>query len=231
VIRVVDIETTGMSPGEGAEVIELGWHDIGVPCFGVRLFGCERPCPPEVRAVHHIHPSEYEGFPLFDSGRFWSEATEAGIQYVAAHNAEFEQQFLGSHALMPWLCTYRVALRLWPDAPHHGNQSLMYWLGLDTELDEGRRHPPHRALPDAYVTAAILQRQLCEVGVEQMSRWTSEPRLLPTCPIGKFRGRPWAEVESGFLSWMLRQPDMEADLRWNAQRELDRRRTEAHRGD
>jgi hypothetical protein len=49
-----------------------------------------------------------------------------------------------------------------------------------------------------------------------MIAWTKEPKLLPTCPIGKFRGKPWPEVEAGFLGWMLRQPDMEEDLKWNA---------------
>lgn len=244
-IRVVDLETTGMSVGEGAEVIELGWWDIGTDCRavavaqdysmqtrgGVRMYSPERPCPPEVRAVHHIHPSEYEHAPRFDQTMFHAQVVRDGISYVAAHNAEYEQQFLGTVPGSPWICTYKVALRLWPHAPHHGNQSLMYWLELDTMLDEGHRHPPHRALPDAYVTAHILERQLGEATIEEMVRWTAEPRLLPTCPIGKFRGRPWPEVELGFLSWMLRQPDMEADLRWNAQREIDRRRTEHHRGD
>ena len=50
-----------------------------------------------------------------------------------------------------------------------------------------------------------------------------EPRLLPKCPIGKFRGQPWSEVEAGFLGWMLRQESMEEDLKWNARREIARR--------
>ena len=57
-----------------------------------------------------------------------------------------------------------------------------------------------------------------------MIAWTQEPRLLPTCPIGKFRGQKWADVEAGFLNWMLNQPTMEEDLKWNARRELERRR-------
>ncbi|MNR42339.1 hypothetical protein D3C85_1608450 [compost metagenome] len=57
-----------------------------------------------------------------------------------------------------------------------------------------------------------------------MVAWTKEPRLLPKCPIGKFRGQPWADVEAGFLNWMLGQPTMEEDLKWNARRELERRR-------
>jgi exodeoxyribonuclease X len=33
----------------------------------------------------------------------------------------------------------------------------------------------------------------------------------------------WSDVESGFLSWMLKQPTMEEDLKWNAMQEIARR--------
>lgn len=58
---------------------------------------------------------------------------------------------------------------------------------------------------------------------KDMVTWTKEPKLLPKCTIGKFRGKPWHEVEEGFLGWMLKQVDMDADLKWNAARELKRR--------
>jgi exodeoxyribonuclease X len=84
--------------------------------------------------------------------------------------------------------------------------------------------PAHRAGPDAYVTAHILLA-LFDAGAtgRDMIAWTKEPKLLPTCPIGKFRGKPWPEVEGGFLGWMMRQPDMDPDLKWNADREIARR--------
>lgn len=84
--------------------------------------------------------------------------------------------------------------------------------------------PAHRAGPDAYVTANILSA-LFNAGVtgREMVAWTKEPPLLPTCPIGKFRGKPWSEVEAGFLGWMLRQETMEDDLKWNSRQEIARR--------
>ena len=140
---------------------------------------------------------------------------------------EFEARFLGEHGL-PVICTYKAALRVWPDAPGHSNSVLRYWLedqGL-LSLDHDTAMPPHRAGPDAYVTAHIL-KALFAAGAtgKEMVAWTREPRLLPTCPIGKFRGKPWAEVDAGFLDWMLGQASMEADLKWNARRELERRRS------
>ena len=136
-----------------------------------------------------------------------------------------EAKFLGEHGL-PAICTLKAALRVWPQAPGHSNSVLRYWLEDEGKLslDFDKAMPPHRAGPDAYVTAHIL-KALLEAGAtgKEMVAWTREPRVLPTCPIGKFRGRQWADVEGGFLSWMLTKDDMEADLKWNAQREIDRR--------
>lgn len=149
-----------------------------------------------------------------------------GCSVIAAHNAEFETQWLPKDGAVPLLCTYKSALRVWPEAPGHSNSVLRYWLedqGL-IELDHAKAMPPHRAGPDAYVTAHILRALLGQVTARQMVAWTHEPRLLPTCPIGaEWRGKPWTIVDAGFLQWMLNNTTMEADLKWNAQRELDRR--------
>ena len=231
IFRVIDIETTGTEPKDGAEVLELGWQDVvdtdppGLIdwAYGTRLFSTFMPSPPEVRAVHHIDPAEVENRSYF-VGTADMDATGSHPDFWVAHNADFERLFLGKHTeSQPWICTYKAALRVWPDAPAHNNQTLRYWLSID--LDADRAHPPHRALPDAYVTAFILVELLKVASVEDMVRWSNEPRLLPKCPIGaQWRGKSWSVIEAGFLNWMLRQPDMDADLKWNAQNELNRRK-------
>lgn len=242
-LRVVDIETTGMDPKEGAEIIEIGWQDVreifgayglATEDCGSQLFAPERPCPPEVMAVHHILPWHLERKPRFSTeyaldvmGHLETDVLDAGPADVfVAHNAKFEASFLGDLDGRPWLCTYKAALRVWPHAPSHGNQALCYWLGIHKETDEERRHPPHRAEPDAYVTAHILLRLLQKASIEDMVAWTKEPPVMITCPIGKERGKKWADVDGGFLRWMTEQSTMEADLKWNARRELDRRQKE-----
>lgn len=229
IIRVIDFETCGMEPP--AEVVEYGFCDLvkgadgtwtaGQP--GSVLHGVQA-IPPEVRAVHHITLAEVAGRPAFDAIAALEAAGHCAA--IAAHNMAFEEQWLRVEGMAPKLCTLKAALRVWPDAPSHSNGVLRYWLedrGL-LSLDHETAMPPHRAGPDAYVTAHIL-KALFAAGAtgKDMVAWTKEPRLLPTCPIGKFRGKAWAEVEAGFLTWMLAQASMEADLKWNAQRELDRR--------
>lgn len=227
ILRVLDIETTGMEPP--AEIIEIGYCDLtlfgGLTEIGERksrLFGCVTPCPPEAMAVHHITAADLAGLePCTD--RTLASLSAHGAEALVAHNAAFEGQwFTEAHrGSTPMLCTLKAALRVWPDAPGHSNQVLRYW--LDLKLERTLADPPHRAGPDAYVTAHILQRLMDHASIEDMLAWTLEPRLLSTCPIGKFRGFKWPDVEVGFLRWMLQQPTMEEDLKWNAQREIDRR--------
>ena len=222
IIRVIDFETTGTEPP--AQVCEVGYCDVDVTTRVIQpwkswLCGVNS-MPPDVRAVHHISLAECDGLPPFDPDTCDSDA----VYGFAAHNADFEGKFFQTPK--PMICTYKVALRVWPDAPTHSNGGLRYWLedqGL-VSPDHAMTMPSHRAGPDAYVTAWLLVA-LLNAGAtgKQMIAWTKEPKLMPKCPLGKFRGKPWPEVDAGFLGWMLRQADMDADLKWNAQRELLRR--------
>lgn len=230
-LRVVDLETTGMEPP--AVVVEVGVCDLVQFADGAWevdepdswLCGGIDAMPAEVRAVHHIRLEDVSDCAPFQAGDIFSAFAQMPAALVA-HNYAFEGAFLGEHGL-PTICTLKAALRIWPTAPAHSNSVLRYWLedqGLIPPLDDVLAMPPHRAGPDAYVTAHIL-KALFAAGAtgKDMVAWTREPRLLPTCPIGKFRGKPWADVEAGFLNWMLAQVGMEEDLKWNARREIDRR--------
>ena len=228
VLRVVDFETTGTEPP--AEVCEVGICDLTQLADGSWEVGepdswlCGvASIPPEVRAIHHITMDDVNGAAPFDRKRLFDGSPIPAA--LVAHNLAFEAQFIGEHGL-PAVCTYKAALRVWPDAPSHSNGALRYWLedqGLITGLDPKLAQPSHRAGPDAYVTAHILRALLGLATGRDMVAWTREPAALPRCPIGKERGKKWADVDAGFLRWMTQQASMEADLKWNAQRELDRR--------
>lgn len=231
IIRVIDFETTGMEPP--AEVVEYGYCDLigegGVWSVGSpvsRLCGVAA-IPPEVRAIHHITMAEVGDAPHFDEAEVHNP--DADVAIIAAHNLDFEDKFIPSRGL-PGICTLKAAYRVWPQAPGHSNGTLRYWLedhGLLT-LDHQTAMPPHRAGPDAYVTAHILKALLGVATGREMVAWTKEPRVFPTCPIGKdWRGKPWSEIDTGFLQWITRQADMESDIKWNADRELTRRQAAA----
>lgn len=230
IIRVIDFETTGMEPP--AQVVEYGWCDL-TGADGAWTVGQPVSClysvdaiPPEVRAVHHITMADVEDCCHFDEAEVHNPIENVSV--FAAHNLAFEDQFIPQR-VMPGICTLKAALRIWPDAPGHSNGVLRYWLedqGL-LSLDHETAMPPHRAGPDAYVTAHILKALLAAGATgKDMVAWTREPRLLPKNPIDgqlKEKGKPWSEVSHGLLVWIAGKPDM-GDVQWNARRELERRR-------
>lgn len=230
-LRVIDIETTGLTPP--AEIIEIGRVDI-VDKGGdwviqkpiAKLYRPVNGIPPETMAVHHIKES--------DIPRTAEPCTPANIRsaimnptrpdVLVAHNCAFERTFISDLATdnLPWICTYKCALQLWPDAPGHTNQILRYWRGL--VLDDDLAMPPHRAAPDAWVTAHLLLQMLHVVSVEKLIGWTAQPKFMPKVPFGKYRNKQWADVPIDYLSWFVRQSEFDADTIWNATQELERRR-------
>jgi exodeoxyribonuclease X len=228
--RVIDIETTGLAPP--CEIIEIGRVDVIVEGDRVRI---EKPkarlyrplhgIPPETMAIHHITEADFDAdTPVCSEERMklaiWAGATPDAL---VAHNSAFEQSFIPASVTgeLPWICTHKLALRVWPEAPQHSNQVLRYWRGLT--LDAELAMPPHRAGPDAWVTAHLLAELAREATAEQMIAWSAQPKQLPTIPFGKHRGTKWQEAPVDYLRWMARQGDMDADALACAHQELARR--------
>ncbi len=207
-IRVIDLETTGNSFTDGG-VVELGWQDVGlqgglIGTPGAMLIDPGRPISPTTSAIHHIIDEDVAGAPP------WLQAAPpilqpgGGLVALAAHRSAFEERWctpaLSGRAR--WICTYKCALRLFPDAPTHSNQGLRYWR-RPHGLDRATGLPAHRAGPDAYVTAHHLRDMLAMASVAQLLAWSAEPALLVRVPFGPGRGRAWAELEDAALDRFL----------------------------
>lgn len=235
---VLDLETTGTEPPE-AEVIEVACCRVQVTSgLGQtvqiyppvhELFRPHGPITPESRAIHHISPTQVEGRPICEPKDLAYLSVGWGPDYLVAHNADFEQKWFTPEVVAnkPWICTYKCALRVWPDAPRHGNQVLRYWLEDNKKIPVlGRRaDPAHRAGPDTLVTAYLLRNLLELAPIEDLLAWTKEPRLMHKITFGKHRDKQWHEVPKDYLDWIMGS-DMDADTKWNAQREIDRRKAE-----
>ncbi len=168
-IAVIDFETTGSSPGQGARATEIAavLVDDGrivdhyqslmntgawVPPFIEQLTGISNAmladAPPAVAVMHEVMHFT-RGCPLvahnaaFDRGFWRAEAALAGCADDPAHN---------------FACTVRLARRLYPQAPNHQLGTLARWHGLP---DNGRAH---RALADASTTAQLLLRIQHDLG-------------------------------------------------------------------
>lgn len=184
------------------------------------------PIPAETSAVHHIVDDDVR------YSRSWEQVKPdirnivdaMDCKILVAHNAEYEQNILKEgFEDVQWVCTYKCALVIWPDAPAHKNEVLRYWLNLP---DLGRKFGQiaHSALHDCKVTHQILGRMLELHSIEELILWSSQPKKFPKIPFGKHAGMKWEAIPGDYLGWICKQVDMDKDIIYCARLELDRRR-------
>lgn len=228
-LRILDLETTGTEATD--HVVEIAAIDLIIEDGALkdvdgpwdRLVKPPVPIPAVASAVHHIIDEDVaDCLP-------WLQAVTVfigdNIDAYVAHNCRFERQWLTDELTggKPWICTYKCALRLWPEAPSHSNQALRYWLKLP-EID--RALAAHRAMPDVVVTGKLLARMLWPpagekvVTVEQMIKVSSMPAILPKLRFGKHAGKKFSEVPKDYLEWMVKQTDMDEDAVFTARHHL-----------
>ncbi|RYF94499.1 MAG: DNA polymerase III subunit epsilon [Caulobacteraceae bacterium] len=227
-VRVIDLETAGTG---ATDVCEIGWQDVVqsddgrwsvTADRGAAFVNPGRPISPATMAIHHILDEEVAAAP------FWKDAAPpvlrppGGVMALAAHRAAFEQRFC-TPALSggaAWICTWKCALRLWPNLESFSNQMLRYQR-RPAGLDHATGLPAHRAMPDAYVTAHHLRDMLNEASLDQLLAWSGQPGLLPRVPRGPHRGVPWPGLSLEVLRVLAQERDL--DIRFSAGTELRRR--------
>ena len=156
---VVDLETTGLSPGTSA-ICEIGAVRVRGLDLAERfetLVNPRRPLPAPIAALTGIDPAALRGAPAVELAvrRFLDFAGDA---VLVAHNARFDVGFLdreverltGRRIAAPVVDTVWLARRLLAGRLRRvGLASLAHFFGTGTR-------PCHRALPDAEATAEIL---------------------------------------------------------------------------
>lgn len=160
-IAVIDFETTGVSPGQGARATEVAIvlleggqvvdrfqslmkTGVWIPSFITQLTGI-------TNAMVNAAPDAAQV--MQDAARFVGDAP------MVAHNASFDSKFwqaelalAGLPAPQPFACTVMLSRRLYPEAPSHQLGTLVDYHGLP------RTGQAHRALADAEMAAALLAR-------------------------------------------------------------------------
>ncbi len=228
-VRVIDTETAGHRLADDA-VIEIGSIDLDLTTGKTHdpMESLVDPAGVEIvdaaRKVHKITDEMLMGAPPF------AEAIQAfdGAETYAAHRMSFDRPRLGLKGR--WLCTWKLALRAFPQQRAHGLQTLVKRLELAPATPDTLH--AHRALYDAICTAALLSAiaavlmPRCD-GVENFltraEAVSREPGLLRRLRFGQHKGKPIAEVPADYLEWMLREPEMNADAKFTADHELRRR--------
>lgn len=227
-IRVVDLETAGNGL---TDVCEIGWQDVVQDGDGQWTLSEERgarwvnpghPISPDTMAVHHILDEWVADAPYWKDVAAGVLRPEGGVVALAAHRASFEQRYCTPRLTggADWICTWKCALRVWPELTRFSNQMLRYQrrpVGLVHEMGL----PAHRALPDAYVTAHHLRDMLNTVPLAQLIGWSREPGLLPRVPSGPDRGKAWTVLGRATLDDLA--ADRDESIRFSARCERARR--------
>lgn len=206
---VVDVETTGLTPGRAA-LCEIGAVRVdGLEIGGTfeTLVSPGRPLPAAIASLTGLEDRDLRGAPKPEVAvrRLLTFSRE---RVFVAHNARFDLAFLdreverltGKRLGGPVVDTAALARRLLAGrAPRVGLASLAHFFGTSVQ-------PCHRALPDAQATAEVLVRlvglaqergartvgDLCELAAPRARRVYGKRSLVfgaPTCPgVYLFRG-------------------------------------------
>lgn len=236
IIRAVDVETCGLPPADG-QVVEIGWTDLtldtggrnvgdAVPTWQIGtpssvLVNPGRPIPPTASAIHHLTDEDVKDASPLGAVIAETDLVRGDVFAYVAHRAKFEQAVLPLGDVR-WVCSWKIAVTLAPNAPSHSLQALRYFLKLD--VDRELASPPHRAGPDTYVTAALIARALLKMTPEQMVEISAGPILLPKWAFGKFMGRPFEDADNGYLEWVLKNITDDPDVLHTANHYLALRR-------
>jgi exodeoxyribonuclease X len=208
IIRCLDIETTGLDPVSDA-IIEIASVDLrkdgSIIATTETLVRPDRPVSAAASAVHHLIDADLKVAPALRDviHKF------AGADAYVAHNCSFEKSFLEQHlGQAVWACTYKCALRVWPELASYSCQALRYQLGLINPFGIDRATlVPHRALSDAIVTAAILVEMLKHADWSKVIEWSEAPALLTVLGFGKHRGQRFDAVPKDYLRWIAEAPN------------------------
>ena len=178
---VVDLETTGLSPGR-SQICEIGAvrvEGLELAATFETLVNPRERLPLQIATLTGIDERELRRAPSVGAAmtRFLDFAGDA---VLVAHNARFDMSFLdaavlrmgGRRLAAPVVDTVWLARRLLAGrAPRVGLASLAHFFGTGTR-------PCHRALPDAEATAEILL-QLIGLAQERGARTVATSSSCP----------------------------------------------------
>ena len=167
-IAVIDFETTGSSPAQGARATEIAAvlvHEGRIVGRFQSLMNSGTWVPPFIEQLTGISNAMLADAPPADEVIRQVMAFTRGCPLVA-HNAAFDRAFWRAEAALAgcvddpahdFACTVRLSRRLYPQAPNHRLGTLARWHRLP---DSGRAH---RAEADATTTAHLLVKILADL--------------------------------------------------------------------
>ena len=176
-------------------------------------FSCPEPIALGALATHHILEADIAEKPSFDTFKM-----PQGVQYLIGHNIDYDIKAIQKcqpDFTVKGICTLALCRMVWPELPH--TLSAMYYHVMD-DLELARKHlrHAHNAKADIYFTGVILKTLVEQLGIKDMNSLfiMSETARIPKyITFGKHKGTAIKDLDSGYVSWLLKQPDLDPYLR------------------
>lgn len=176
-------------------------------------FSCPEPIALGALATHHILETDIAEKPSFDTFRM-----PQGVQYLIGHNIDYDikaVQKCQPDFTVKGICTLALCRMVWPELPH--TLSAMYYHVMD-DLELARKHlrHAHNAKADIYFTGVILKTLVEQLGIKDMNSLNimSETARIPKyITFGKHKGTAIKELDPSYVTWLLRQDDLDPYLR------------------
>ena len=176
-------------------------------------FSCPEPIALGALATHHILEADIAEKPSFDTFKMPQD-----VQYLIGHNIDYDikaVQKCQPDFTVKGICTLALCRMVWPDLPH--TLGAMYYHVMD-DLELARKHlwHAHNAKADIYFTGVILKTLVEQLGIKDMNSLfiMSETARIPKyITFGKHKGTAIKDLDSGYVSWLLKQPDLDPYLR------------------
>ena len=176
-------------------------------------FSCPEPIALGALATHHILEADIAEKPSFDTFKMPQD-----VQYLIGHNIDYDikaVQKCQPDFTVKGICTLALCRMVWPELPH--TLGAMYYHVMD-DLELARKHlrHAHNAKADIYFTGVILKTLVEQLGIKDMNSLfiMSETARIPKyITFGKHKGTAIKDLDSGYVSWLLKQPDLDPYLR------------------
>jgi DNA polymerase III subunit epsilon len=222
----LDCETTGLETDRD-RIIEIALvrftFDEILETFET-LIDPQMPIPAESTTIHHITDSMVKGKPKIQE-LLPKIFTFIGKSIIVGHGITNDISFICSAAKQhsvpcklashPYLDTLRMA-RLYGESPINSLEKLRQHFNI---AEEGA----HRAMNDVVVNIEVF-KYLCKQfkTTEQIVNRLKSPIQLKTMPLGKHKGRTFAEIPVEYLRWAVNQ-NFDQDLMFSLKTELKKR--------
>lgn len=208
---IFDTETTGFNEPALVEAAyihcDLADGIIGIGGRFNALYNPGKPISCGAMATHHIMDEDVADLPPASSFTL-----PEGVEYLIGHNVDYDWGVIGKPDLKR-ICTLALSRMVWPEV-EHSQSALMYFLERRIARDMVRN--AHSAAVDVNICSIILGHLVRSLGVLTMEElWEqSEKARIPTViNFGKHKGSAIKDLPGDYVSWLLRQTDVDPYLR------------------